>query len=201
MKQCKRCGDLKCESLFSVSKSNKDGLRGVCKACVVKATQEKQRTLVGLVKKIYNNQKMTTKHMKRDPPDYTEEMLLNWMLNNGYSVLFQNWVASGYDKWKIPSIDRLDNNKSYSLNNIQLVTWAENLSNQKIQNHKGIYLHSGSKAVNQLTLDGTYIKTFGSIAMAMRELTGKRTSVSNISGVCEGRLHTAYGYLWEYALS
>jgi hypothetical protein len=121
------------------------------------------------------------------------------MLQHGYEAMWERWVASGYDKWLSPSIDRKDNTQSYTLNNIRLVKWRTNLENQKRDNISGRYLHTSSKAVDQLTLEGEYIKTFPSIAMAMRELTGKRSSVSNITAICEGKWKTAYGFKWRWA--
>lgn len=199
MKQCNVCGEFKETHLFSSCQSSKDKLRPSCKACTVKATQARQKTLKGLVKKIFHNQKMTTGKMGREAPSYTEVELLNWMLENGYEALWKVWAESGYDKWLSPSIDRIDNTKSYSLTNIQLVTWRKNLENQKEQNKSGKYLHTKSKAVNQYTLEGNYIKSFPSAAMAAREMCGRNTSISNITMVCAGKLKTAYGYLWKFA--
>lgn len=117
----------------------------------------------------------------------------------GYSDLWCAWVNSGYDKWLSPSVDRKDNTQSYTLSNIQLGTWKENLNKQKQDNIEGIYLHSGSKAVDQLTLDGEYIRSYPSVAIAARELNGRRVGVSNITAVCSGKWHSAYGYKWRFA--
>lgn len=52
-----------------------------------------------------------------------------------------------------------------------------------------------TKAVVQLTIDGQYIETFDSMAIAMLE-TG--VSVGSISKCCTGRTKTARGFKWEY---
>lgn len=132
-------------------------------------------------------------------PAYTEQQLLDWAIAQGLVPLWETWRASGYDKWLSPSIDRRNNTQSYTLTNIRLVTWRENLENQKMDNIQGNYLHTGSKAVNQLTLDGVFIKSFPSVAIAARETNGRRTGVSNITAVCNGKWHSAYGYKWQFA--
>lgn len=197
---CTGCDQDKPIDQFSKGKLWAKGTKGLCKPCNVKATQEKQRTLSGLIKKIYHNQRMTTGKMGRAAPEYTEADLLQWAMAHGLQQLHATWEASNYDKWLSPSVDRRDNTKSYTLDNIQLLTWRENLDNQKAMNIAGTYLHTGSKAVDQFTLDEVFIKTFPSIACAMREVAGHRKGVTNITAVCEGKWPTAYGFKWRWSV-
>jgi len=198
-KTCTKCGETKTLDLFPKQATAPLGRNAKCKACAVRDTQQRQKTLTGLVKKIYHNQRMTSRRAGRALPDYTEAELLEWMLSQGYEAMWERWVASGYDKWLSPSIDRKDNTQSYTLDNIRFINWRTNLENQKQDNISGHYLHTGSKAVDQLTLEGEYIKTYPSIAIAMRDLTGKRGSVSNITAICEGKWKSAYGFKWRWA--
>lgn len=179
---------------------NTNGLSALCRTCSSEATKARARTIPGLIKRIYNNQRMTTKKMGRPAPTYTVEELLAWVEQQPhFPSLYANWVASSYEKFLIPSIDRKDNEISYTLDNIQLTTWRQNLDNQKSMNINGEYLHSDSKAVEQYTLEGEYVTTHGSIAIAMRAVTGKRTSVTNISNVCNEKWHSVYGFKWKWA--
>lgn len=196
---CTTCNQTKTPDCFSRGKIWKNNTLGKCKPCVVKATQAQQRTVPGLIKKIFHNQKMTTTKMGRPLPQYTETELLQWALQQGLEKLYQSWKTSGYDKWVSPSIDRKDNTQSYTLDNIRLITWRENLDNQKSMNVSGEYLHTGSKAVDQLTLEGEYLQTYPSIACAMRDVAGHRKGVSNITSVCENKWPTAYGFKWRWA--
>ena len=196
---CTTCNEIKDLPSFSKGKVWKNNTIGMCKPCGVKATQARQRTIPGLIKKIYHNQKMTTGKMGRSAPSYTEAELLQWAINHGLEALHAQWESSGYDKWMSPSVDRKDNTMSYSLDNIRLITWRENLDNQKAQNVSGQYLHTGSKAVDQLDLNGQYLQTFPSIAIAMRTVAGHRKGVTNIANVCNGVWPTAYGFKWRWS--
>lgn len=199
MKQCAKCLETKPFEEFSASKTNKDGLRGACKACTVKEVQEKQKTPRGLIKKIYHNQKMITGKNGRPAPTYTEEELFQWAKANGLRELWYAWRASGYEKDLSPSCDRKDNDISYTLGNIQLVTWRQNLLNQKNMNISGDLIHTGSKAVDKLDMCGNFIKTYPSVAIAMRDVAGHRKGVSNISQVADGKWKSAYGYKWRWS--
>lgn len=140
---------------------------------------------------------MITKRNGRNPPNYSKESLYEWMLQNNYGVLHSNWVASNYSKWLSPSVDRLDNTKSYTLNNIQLGTWKENLNNQKAQNISGICISKRAKPIAQLTLDGVEIARYPSIGCAARALGLKRGS-TNIANIANGKYISAYGYKWAW---
>ena len=69
----------------------------------------------------------------------------------------------------------------------------------------GEYYHwnHGNKPVNQYSLDGQYIMTYGSTFEAAKGI-GKITPTSNgatshISDVCKGKRKSAYGYIWKFA--
>ena len=191
MKVCSRC---------SASEENVEFSKGkwTCKPCTVSISREYQRTPRGLVRKIYNNQLMTTRKMGRPAPAYSREDLENWVMSNGFTDLHRAWKASDYDKWLSPSIDRIDNNKSYSFDNIRLITWKNNLAAQKAQNMPGAYLTPNSKAVDQYTLDGVYVTTHESCRIAMRSLGLTNHGSSNIASACRGNLKTAYKYQWRW---
>lgn len=62
------------------------------------------------------------------------------------------------------------------------------------------YKNPRAKQVNQYDLDGNFIRTFDSVALAY-ESTGNKTvnGAANITAVCKGRQKSAYGYKWIYA--
>lgn len=77
-----------------------------------------------------------------------------------------NWVDSGFNTYLAPSVDRLNNDKSYTLNNIQLVTWVENMANNykdsshtiEIYNTQGSFIGvaDNSFAASLVTKDTIY---------------------------------------------
>ena len=132
------------------------------------------RTIKGLVKKIYAHQIRNTKHRGHELPKYTEEELYNWFITeNSKSCIYENWVNSNYDKELIPSIDRLINTETYSIDNIQLVTWKRNkeLADEGIRNgsiQNPTLLNNGLRRVVQIDLFGNIINEFISFSEATR---------------------------------
>lgn len=53
------------------------------------------------------------------------------------------------------------------------------------------------KGVRQYSLAGMFIKEYGSLSSAAREVGGIN-NISNIKNVCTGKTKSAYGYLWQY---
>ena len=102
-----------------------------------------------------------------------------------FAELYAAWKTAGYPKNKAPSVDRLDDNKGYTLDNIQLLTWEQNrtkahaarVTSTLIVNHR---------AVLAFKPEGTLHKRYPSMAEAMREFGGKATASWGISSVCNG---------------
>jgi hypothetical protein len=74
------------------------------------------------------------------PPCFSAAIDLHaWAISRGLEQLWSTYESSGYPRDLRPSVDRLDNAKPYTLDNIRLVTWRENLdawnrSEQAIEN-------------------------------------------------------------------
>ena len=103
-------------------------------------------------------------------------------------TLWSTWIESKYNTKLRPSVDRLDDSKGYSLDNIQLMTWDENRS-------KGGRLKT--KIVNMYDTHGYFIRQYPSGRAAARAL-GKKES-GGISMCCRGTAQLAYGYMWQFA--
>ena len=145
---------------------------------------------------IYHSQLRLCKERGYVPPAYTAQELQAWCLaQTKYHDLHAQWVASGFKRLFSPSIDRLDDYKSYSLDNIQLMTSGDNLKKSFNDTFNGV-LNKRSKAVIQKTLSGDFVAEFPSCNIAGRSL-GKING-SSIVAVCQGKRTKAHGYLWEY---
>lgn len=93
-------------------------------------------TAKGLSSRIYEKQKHSSKKRGHAPPNYTLAAFRDWLYNHdSFVALYNNWFDSGFKTELIPSVDRLDDEKGYSFDNIRLVTWREN----NIKRNKGHY--------------------------------------------------------------
>lgn len=150
------------------------------------STKKYQKTPKGVLNTIYRNQLLKQKR-HGIKVNYTYEEFKNKYINNKkYLELYNSWLKSGCLTNLKPSFDRIDNNKDYSFDNLQIITWKEN-------NDKGRKEHS--LKVKQYDLNGNYIKTYNSIIEASKELGIYK---SNISKVCKGKMKTTGGYIWKY---
>lgn len=58
---------------------------------------------------------------------FTKEQLTEFcLLDVSYRAIFKEWEASGFRRQLSPSVDRINNDGDYSLDNIQILTHADN---------------------------------------------------------------------------
>ena len=143
--------------------------------------RKKRRTKIGRITTIYcgQNQRMGT--------SYSLNQLTEWVVKQKkYHIMWKKWKESGYKNNLSPSIDRIDNQKGYSLDNIQLMTWKEN-------NTKGRLEYS--KKIIQKDKNGNILKVWQSAAIAQKHLG---IWAQNISHVANKIRNYAGGYKWEF---
>ncbi len=171
--------------------------RAVCRECLRIECTKKRRTLIGKVGGIYDNQVRNSKRRKHAVPNYTKQELVTWCLGQRlYYELHKAWEQSEYKSNLAPSCDRINDYKPYTLDNIQLMTWAEN--NKKATNDtKSGKLNKRSVHVIQLALDNKVVATYNSTHEAHRK-TG--INQGNIVQCCRGssRYKHAGNYKWRY---
>lgn len=185
-KKCAKCNVFKPINNFYKHFWNKDKRSGSCKNCDKEKVIARYRTKTGLITHIYSNQKIDSIARGHNPPAYTKQVLSDWFFEQGnFILLYNNWVDSNYSKRLTPSVDRLNDNLGYSLDNIQLITWREN-------NIKGI--NKSKVKVNKFGLDGAFIKTYNSITLAKL-----KTGAGSISECCRGKVSKSGNFLWKYA--
>lgn len=160
-----------------------------CKTCRADYVRKQNRTKDGLIKKLYYNHRASSKKRGQAPPAYNYEQLRDWVYEQGdtYEQLYDAWVRSDYDSMLKPSIDRLDDYGTYNLNNLQLMTWAENKEKYSKNRVKQF------KAVKLVKNDGT-AKEFACLRDAAKFLDVSQCYVSHVSN---GTLDTEYIQGWR----
>ena len=195
MKTCTKCQTPKSLEKFNKSKSMLDGHLNVCKPCQAIAQLEYRRTKKGLVSDIYSEQKRSSRRRGHKPPAYTVLELRQWFREQpSANKLYKAWKLSGYDKDLRPSVDRLDDSKSYSFDNIQLMTWGENKAKGYADVKSG-KIKSRNKAVVQMDMDGNFIAEHHSAAEASRK-TG--TNRHRISDCCNNKIDSFNDFKWKF---
>lgn len=194
---CSMCGICKNKEDFTPDIKKKRGTVRFyrCKECVSKKSRKYRQTIDGVISTALSRQKQYSKVRRMPPPEYTKQEFVAYLKNNLYFIaIYKGWVASGYDKWLKPSIDRIDDFLPYSFGNIMVVTWKDNFQKQKedmkhATGTSGLYC----KAIFQHTLSGEFVAEFVSIRYAERQ-----TGILGISECLRGSNKTAGGYKWEY---
>ena len=186
-KKCTKCKHTKDITHFHIKVSSFDGYSYMCKECTVKY----KRTEDNLICDIYSKQLSHSKTRDMLPPSYNLNELRKWVYSNSnFKELYSTWVASGYEKDKRPSVDRLDNNLGYTFDNIQLVTWYENNNKQYKANEKTVYVYFVASNI---------IKVFNSLKHVSKFLGVKSNTVSG--GIKYGSVVSKYHRLYPSGAS
>jgi len=196
-KECTKCKIEKELKYFSNSKSFKDWLHYSCRECNSKRLKEYFKTRKWLIIKIYNSQRRSSAKRGYNFPKYTNKELQQWCYNQDiFDELYSNWEKSWYKKDLVPSIDRINDYKSYSLDNIQLMTWQEN--KDKWHNDRKNWINNKhSKAVIWIHKITWETIEFYSMREAERQTW---IILSNISQCCNwDKNHShAWWYIWNF---
>jgi len=148
----------------------------------------------GVSSTIYTQQIRSSKKRGHKLPSYTLKELREWMMSReNYTKLWMEWVDSDYSKLKKPSVDRIDDYDYYHFDNIQLVTWEDNLRKAGKDRADGIN-NKQNRLVYQYTQDGVLVDTYYSMHYASL-MTG--VNLSCICEVCNGNKTQAGGFLWK----
>lgn len=193
-KNCTQCKELKPLPEFNKDKTLKSGIRSACRTCCNKATRKYKLTKNGLICNIYKDQRLSSRKRDHPMPDYSLNELREWALNQDvFHEIYNNWAESGHKKMSRPSFDRINDYRSYTLDNIRIITWSENFNRGNSDRKKGIN-NKTNKSVLQYTKNKELIDTHHSMRHASR-VTG--ISSQNITSCCLGKRKTAGGYIWE----
>ncbi len=151
------------------------------------------RSFKGVLTLTYSKQRQRSRSRGHPAPAYTKLELGDWLIKNkSFKELWKVWVASGYLTSLKPSVDRLDDSKGYSFENIQLVTVKHNVSKSHTDIKAG-NLKTHHIKIIQYDKKGNELKRFHSIAEASRRVG---TPPQNIQRVCD-KSGTAAGFTWR----
>jgi len=194
-KQCTKCLKTKSIEKFRKRKASNDGLSPICKYCANLRDENYRRSKDGLITKIYNHQRDNCKARKYNPPTYTKQELKDWLFSQElFHELFKKWEQKNFESRYTPSIDRKDDYKSYTIENIKITTWNNNRKKHHNDRKNGIN-NKVSKAVMQYSMDNMKIKEYHSAREAERQ-----TEIDNgrIGECCKGSRKSIGGYKWKY---
>jgi len=196
VKKCTACGVVKPIDCYHKENKKKDGYKNICKDCINDNTRRYKKSKEGVCRIIYGDQIKSSKRRGHALPSYSSNWLKEWIINNPeFHRLYDIWVIGGYKKMMKPSVDRIDDNISYTEYNIQIMTWKENKRKGHISEKAGDIDSLKYRRVIQYTSDGKEMARYKTIMIAERI-----TDIchENISKVCLGKRNKAGGYVWKY---
>lgn len=148
------------------------------------STKKFRRTKKGVLTNSYSHQK------SRKTVSYSLiELHQMFLENKRFDRLYNEWVKSGYQKNKKPTIDRINCKIGYSLNNIQCLTWEENRYKQRMETN----IFRAKEVV--CFKEGKIVANYKSVSDAVR-CTG--IMQGNLSSCLNGRRKTCGGFMWKY---
>ncbi len=195
-KECTRCNKIKNLSEYSKVPTLL-GTKAECKICHAERVSLYRRTKGGLVTRIYGGQKSSSKRRGHIPPSYTHEELKKWMFSKPvFHELYNNWALSGYLRRLSPSVDRIDDKEGYSMLNIQLMSWEDNLKKE----HNGMRNGEIGTSIKQRPVvrhleNMEVVERYISVAMAARKL---KMSHAMVSFLCQKKKTSSRNILLSY---
>jgi hypothetical protein len=180
-KICRKCEKRLPVTEYGSRKQSTDGLKNYCYEC----RRKEYRSIDGLIKNLYLHQKQSSIRRNHHKPKYTYEELYIWVLSrHNFYILYSNWEKSGYKKDLIPSVDRINDDKGYSFDNIRLMTWEENNKLGRTRRSKKFGCFK----------NGKLIKIYNSLKDIKKEMNINKSNIIRSAKTNK----RAYGYNWSY---
>jgi hypothetical protein len=194
-KLCANCKEIKHSSNFYKNTKLKNGLHSYCKDCSREIRKTHNRTKKGLITRMYLHQLENSKLRKHNKPSYSKEEFIIWIeSNNDFDTLYNNWVSSEFNKNLAPSVDRIDDYRGYSFDNIRLTTWGDN-RNKYFSSVRNRINKKALVGVEKYDKTGVFLNEYDSIKDANLDTN---INMSDISQCCQSRRKTAGGYVWKF---
>ena len=126
LKVCSKCKLNKEVSEYNLHSKKKGIPKPYCKSCQKIYDDWYMKSYNGLITTLFKSMKSSTNRRGHSKPTFTKEDFRDWLSKNNYEALYNDWAKSGFDRYKRPSVDRLDDTKTYIFENMQLTNWFEN---------------------------------------------------------------------------
>lgn len=131
------------------------------------------------------NKKQKNYELYKRKLNITREDFINKFINcKKFKQLYKEWQESNFCYKKVPSVDRIDVDGDYTIDNIQILTHSQNC--RKDQKTRSIVM---------LDKENNYIKTFEA---GSRSAKDTNIPWANIWKVCNKQRKTAGGYKFMY---
>lgn len=131
-KMCTKCKQVKKLCDFHKANDRAGKYYSNCKKCKL----NRQRSLNSHFRSAFKN---IEKRLRRQNSYKNRKLTFNWqefqVFKNDYKKLHAQWAKNNYKRNLTPSVDRIDNNKDYTMDNIQIITVHDNI--KKDLNNKG----------------------------------------------------------------
>ena len=204
-KVCIKCQEFKHLSEFKLNakgtpvfKANGEvRITNICWGCRSLQKKSTYLTLEGKLRYIYKHQIKNSKSRGHNPPEYSEQELVNKFIHSpNYIKLYNTWKSSGFKPELAPSIDRKEDFKEYSFDNITLMTWQKNNFKEYAKHKSGTSVNEDLKPVWQYTMEGIYVNDYISQNEAARQVNS--VTQQTISLCCKQEIKSSGGFRWFY---
>ena len=193
-KYCPGCESIKNIVHFGENHKRKDGYRIHCRDCRKEQYERYYRTVPGMITAIYTAQKVKSRERRMSAPSYTKEEFKDWLCKQpNFLMLYNKWLYSGCEKMKKPSVNRKNDYKPYTFDNIELDTWRYNWEKSNLDRISGIN-NKCNISVKRISKDTGEIVEYHSISEAARM---NNCSSGGISEARNGKKEIFIGYIWE----
>jgi len=150
---------------------------------LLKNTQKYRETPKGVLTNMYSKMKS-----RREVEFTLKDFHTRFLKDKKFLRLHKEWLKSGKDKMKKPSLDRISNKKGYTVTNTHMLTWAEN-------RHKQVMERRSRKGSVIQYLNGIQIAKFRSQKEAARQ-TG--IAQGNMSEHMNGKRLHVEGFTFKF---
>ena len=190
MKLCRKCNKSKPRQEFYAN--------NICRSCGGRFPKQ-------LITSIYSTQKYSSKTRGFPLPNYSFEEFRSWILAQpNFKSLYKAWVNSKFDKYLKPSVDRIKEWETYTLDNIQVITWAENKVKGELDCKEGKRYHIVKPVCSFDLQSGEFVEQYFSAHEAERQLDVKHNNISSAMNVSRKNnglsLGIAKSFKWMYLL-